>query len=309
MFSNRIGTFLRITILMLMFSVFSVPVNAASLKSGSSGRDVKILQMNLNGLGYAKITTDGIYGTDTLAAVRIYQSSNSLLADGIAGERTLSKIDSTVKPLQADLQKLGFTTYYADGIYGSNTESAVKRFQSTYGLVADGIAGYRTLSKIEAVKANTASSVIVSTSYNQTPSKVVTYSLKRDGNKYITKNFQVKEFKCNDGSDTILIDHKLAALLQNIRDRFGSTVVINSAYRTKSHNAAEGGNSRSLHLTGQAADIKVNGVSPLTVARYAESIGVKGIGRYSTFVHVDTRANRYFWCTLNGSTSAISTFK
>ena len=44
-----------------------------------------------------------------------------------------------------------------------------------------------------------------------------------------------------------------------------------------------------------AADIVVKGVKPLEVARYTESIGIKGIGLYSSFVHVDTRTRKSFW--------------
>jgi hypothetical protein len=35
---------------------------------------------------------------------------------------------------------------------------------------------------------------------------LIQYSLAKDGNKKLSANFSVKEFKCNDGSDTILID-------------------------------------------------------------------------------------------------------
>jgi murein L,D-transpeptidase YcbB/YkuD len=46
---------------------------------------------------------------------------------------------------------------------------------------------------------------------------------------------------------------------------------------------------------GDAADIIVNGVAPLEVAKFAESIGIKGIGLYSTFTHIDTREKKSFW--------------
>jgi len=44
-----------------------------------------------------------------------------------------------------------------------------------------------------------------------------------------------------------------------------------------------------------AADIVIDGVNPLEVAKYAESIGVKGIGHYDDFVHIDTRTTKSFW--------------
>lgn len=314
MYIKKIKPLLSLVLTAFILCTFaSYTASAQLLKAGSTGTKVKILQMNLNGLGYAKAATDGIYSTNTVSAVKIFQSANGLVVDGIAGEKTLNKIDSIVKALQNDLALLGYTTGAADGIYGTNTKNAVMRFQSANGLVADGLAGGKTLSKIAALKSgigqSSSGSAIIKTTYQQTPSKVVKYSLKADGNKYITKNFQIKEFKCKDGSDTILIDHKLAALLQGIRDHFGRAVTINSAYRTKSHNAAQGGNSNSLHLYGQAADIKISGVTPLQLAQYAQSIGVKGIGRYSTFVHVDTRTSKYFWYTYNNKTTVISSFR
>lgn len=122
------------------------------------------------------------------------------------------------------------------------------------------------------------------------------YSLKEDGETYLSKNFQVKEFASHDGADTIYIDEKLVDVLQDIRDHFGAPVTISSAYRTEEHNAAVGGVENSYHTKGMAADIEVSGHTPLEVAQYAEQIGVRGIGCYSTWVHVETRVTSvYYW--------------
>lgn len=55
-----------------------------------------------------------------------------------------------VRNLQRALMFLGFDlrTYGVDGIYGSETESAVRSFQKKHVLVVDGIAGPETLGKI-----------------------------------------------------------------------------------------------------------------------------------------------------------------
>ena len=58
------------------------------------------------------------------------------------------------------------------------------------------------------------------------------YSLAKDGNKKLSANFAVKEFRCKDGTDPIFIDDVLVKLLQNIRNHFGKAVTITSAYRT-----------------------------------------------------------------------------
>ena len=65
------------------------------------------------------------------------------------------------------------------------------------------------------------------------------YSLARDGETYLSKNFQVHEFYCRDGSDPIFVDSDLVTLLQKIRDHFGKAVNINSAFRTAAHTAKQ----------------------------------------------------------------------
>lgn len=64
------------------------------------------------------------------------------------------------------------------------------------------------------------------------------YSQTKDGSKKLSANFTVKEFRCKDGTDPIFIDDTLVKLLQNIRDHFGKSVTITSAYRTATHNKA-----------------------------------------------------------------------
>ena len=54
-----------------------------------------------------------------------------------------------VRMLQSALAQLGYYRKTMDGIYGSGTKTAVKNFQSAYGLKADGVAGPQTLGMIE----------------------------------------------------------------------------------------------------------------------------------------------------------------
>lgn len=133
------------------------------------------------------------------------------------------------------------------------------------------------------------------------------YSLKKDGAKQLSPAFRVREFRCRDGTDTILIDEGLVVLLQCIREHFGKPVHITSGYRTAEHNAAVGGSKSSQHLLGRAADFYVEGVPVATVAAYAETLlsGRGGIGRYpkdakhparkTGWVHIDTRTNKSRW--------------
>ena len=130
------------------------------------------------------------------------------------------------------------------------------------------------------------------------------YSLAKDGNRKLAPSFNTREFRCRDGSDTVMVDETLTVVLQCIRDHFGKPVTITSGYRTAAHNAAVGGAKSSQHLLGRAADIQVAGTSVEDVAAYAESLMPDwgGVGRYPVkagrptgWVHVDTRQNKSRW--------------
>lgn len=128
------------------------------------------------------------------------------------------------------------------------------------------------------------------------------YSVKKDGKSVFLidnkpSNFKVKEFSCHDGSDLVKIDADLVIFLQRIRDTFNRPVVINSAYRTPEYNKKIGGASRSQHIYGKAADICINGIDPINIAKCAENLGMKGIGLYDWGCHVDTRKSKSFWKT------------
>ena len=124
---------------------------------------------------------------------------------------------------------------------------------------------------------------------------VKTYK-KGDGKK-IALNFQAREFDCQGTGCCAAtpIDEKLVEYLQQIRTHFGKPVYL-TAYRCKTHNAlTTNASTNSYHLYGQAADFHIDGIAPEEIAKYAESIGVKGIGLYDTFVHIDTRESKSFW--------------
>lgn len=125
---------------------------------------------------------------------------------------------------------------------------------------------------------------------------------KKGDSAQIAKNFQYKEFDCHGKGccSTTIIDEKLVEYVQRIRDHFGKPVTITSPYRCEVHNRRVSGATKSYHMQGKAADIVVQGVSSREVAKYAESIGILGIGLYETsadgyFTHIDTRTTKSFW--------------
>lgn len=59
-------------------------------KYGSRGEEVRTIQTKLKRWGYYYGNIDGIYGSQTLAAVKWFQSKNGLSVDGIAGPKTLA---------------------------------------------------------------------------------------------------------------------------------------------------------------------------------------------------------------------------
>jgi hypothetical protein len=124
----------------------------------------------------------------------------------------------------------------------------------------------------------------------------------KGSNTKLSANFNSSEFDCHGSGccSSTLVDDKLVTYLQQIREHFGKPVNISSGYRCATHNKNIGGATNSRHSKGQAADIYINGVTPAEIAKYAESIGILGIGLYETnsdgfFVHVDTRETKSFW--------------
>ena len=98
-----------------------------------------------------KITKQAILRAAALLAANLAAAGAvSLYYPGPAAE-TLSRVGSQgneVKAIQQELKDRGLYSGEVDGIFGSATESAVKRFQTQQGLTADGIAGPQTLAKL-----------------------------------------------------------------------------------------------------------------------------------------------------------------
>ncbi len=87
-----IFTFIVLGFVLLIFAVTKVD---ALSKYGSRGNEVKQIQTKLKRWGYYKGNVDGVYGSQTLKAVKYFQRKNGLKVDGIAGTRTLKAMGIT----------------------------------------------------------------------------------------------------------------------------------------------------------------------------------------------------------------------
>ena len=120
----------------------------------------------------------------------------------------------------------------------------------------------------------------------------------------LSKDFYRYEFACRCGCGFDTPDPALVYALQFIRDVIGKPVHVDSGCRCAKHNADEGGAEKSQHVTGKAADIRVNGMSSrdlYAVASTAPNLRAFGVSDQGGFVHVDTRDQPAKWCYRGGS--------
>lgn len=74
----------------LSYNIFLREQTYALSKYGSRGDEVIQIQKKLKRWGYYSGNIDGIYGSQTVAAVKWFQRKNGLTVDGIAGSKTLA---------------------------------------------------------------------------------------------------------------------------------------------------------------------------------------------------------------------------
>ena len=168
--------------------------NPNTLQSGDSGSKVTQLQNALKLLGFYTGGVDGKFGSGTKNAVIQFQRANGLTADGLAGTKTQTLLYAQVNngisggtsssgssssgtssgtsgftrtlrkgytgadviAVQQKLKELGFYSGSVDGVYGTGSIAAVKKFQQQNGLTADGLVGSRTYTAL--MSASTGSS-------------------------------------------------------------------------------------------------------------------------------------------------------
>ncbi len=136
-----------------------------TLEYGDEGDAVRKLTRRLKELGYLDESSSR-YGSAVREAVRLFQITNGITADGIAGPKTQQALFSVsaipygsakyptlvrgdrgyalIYTLQQRLKDLGYYTIKVDGIFGSATQRAVREFQRVNGLSVTGKADNAT---------------------------------------------------------------------------------------------------------------------------------------------------------------------
>ena len=117
-------------------------------------------------------------------------------------------------------------------------------------------------------------------------------------NEKVSEHFTISEFKCTDNSRVVVLNKALIDVLETIRKHFNKPVIINSGYRTVAYNSQlKNSSPKSQHTHGNAADIRIPGITPLALYNFINSFyrNSLGLGLYDTFVHVDVRDGKSRW--------------
>jgi len=138
------------------------------LSRGDAGPPVAEVRAALEALGIVEPTGPGpvLFDDQLEHAVRIFQQRRGLITDGIVGPATYRALRdarwalgdrmlllNAASPLTGDdvfalqerLLELGYDSGRADGVFGRQTEQALRGFQRDYGMTPDGMCGPRTL--------------------------------------------------------------------------------------------------------------------------------------------------------------------
>ena len=134
-------------------------------KLGDRSDAIRLFANTLNRLGFLTAPSD-VFDEKITQGIKAFQQARGLTATGVINEITARVLEEArfklgdrilsfnqaivmrgddVSNLQARLIQMGFNCGKVDGIYGANTEVAVKEFQKSVGILADGKCGPVTL--------------------------------------------------------------------------------------------------------------------------------------------------------------------
>ncbi len=148
-------------------------MSAVLLSRGDVGPEVTEVRHRLYRLGLiaeCSVEAQEIFDDELMRALMLFQQSRGLNVDGIVGPQTRHRLEEArwkigdrvlnfvprkmihgedVAQLQQRLIELGFVINRVDGVYGPQTENAVKEFQRSVGLANDGICGPDVFSALD----------------------------------------------------------------------------------------------------------------------------------------------------------------
>ena len=188
----------------------------------------------------------------------------------------------TAEQKQCLLRYLGFYAGAIDGLWGEKSQRATIDFQRAYmaPTAVDGIFGAATEKRILEV---------IITGEKPVDDKM---SATADWWKDI-RYFTRAEFRCpcsRCGGFPVEPEEKLVRLADQVREHFGSPVIVSSGVRCQAHNdVLPGSVKNSYHLRGKAMDFCVRGVPGAKLLAYVKQLPVHyayQIGN-SDFVHMD----------------------
>ena len=138
---------------------------AELLRLGDAGAAVTEIRAHLHQLGFLDSRDGDVFDASVDEAVRAFQQDRGMPVDGIVGPVTMRRLDEArwqlgdrvlqftpghlmrgddVATLQRRLNELGFDAGRADGIFGRQTDTALRAFQRGTGGVVDGLCGPET---------------------------------------------------------------------------------------------------------------------------------------------------------------------
>ncbi len=167
-----------------------------------------------------------------------------------------------------------------DGAAGPLTQAALGRLAQDWGLIP---------AKTETVPET-------NQPQDMPDNAVLVFSLAKDGEKYVSEHFKVKEFACHDGNDVVPIHPKVPEACEKAREINGAFTP-GSAYRHPAYNASIGGAKLSRHMYGDAVDIPAVGATPEELYERMDAyVGDQGgLGIYDWGIHVDFRGEKARW--------------
>lgn len=182
---------------------------------------------------------------------------------------------------------LSFLGYYTGTINGvTNPQAAIRKFQTDYALLVDGICGPQTEGKIREVIGNP--ELEKKQENTSVVNKPVTGDAFWNGLKFFTKD----EFRCpcgKCGGFPVEPNHQLVLLVEEMRKSFGRPIIIvppdghsgGSGVRCQRYNdSLKGSASNSRHVQGKAVDFSSPGTPAATIEAYLTKLKNTGKIRY-----------------------------